>query len=204
MIELSTDELDFFKNIFSEPPEEGELLHPAQQLSVHTTIPSNLKKLLGESKLTLLAEIGHYQLWFPVTITLDNGNFNPALGTPEIIDVQGNERSWRVNAPENLSLLNIASQHKLEILSLSGTGVTLKLLDDELSVKDDPLLKQQSLVLMLPNQQSVTLSLDVVRKDNNIIAAKFKDFDQGRESLRQFLFNSHKAKYADLYQDVIL
>jgi len=204
MIELSSEELDFFNTIFDAKnnmgPEDHEL-DPAHQLSVHTKIPANLKKLLGESKLTLLAEISHYQLWFPVSLSIEQGNFSPILGTPEIIDVNGSERSWRVSTPENVSLINTLSDQDIEILSLSGTGVTLRISDNS---KSNQTLKQRSLELYLPNEEPVKLTLDVVRNDKNIIAAKFKDFSQGRESLRQFLFNSHKLKYSELYQDVIL
>ena len=202
MIELSTDELDFFNTIFADKSDiESHDLDSAHHLSVHTQIPTSLKKLLGESKLTLLAEISHYQLWFPVTLSIQQGNFTPILGIPEIIDVNGAERSWRVSTPENVSLINTLSDQDIEILSLSGTGVTLKISDTN---KSKNILKQRSLELYLPNEQPVKLSLDVVRNDKNIIAAKFKDFNQGRDSLRQFLFNSHKMKYSELYQDVIL
>jgi hypothetical protein len=201
MIELSTDELDFFNAVFSDKTEAEDFILPKKNFNVYTSIPANLKKVLGESKLTLLAEISHYQLWFPVTLNFKNGDFMPILETPEIIDVQGNERSWRVNAPETLSLLNALSDQGIEILSLSGTGVTLKISDER---KIQQVLNCPSLELMLPDKKPVTLSLDVVRSNKNIISAKFKNFEQGREPLRQFLFNSHKAKYSELYQDIIL
>jgi len=200
MIELSPDELDFFNAVFSDKTETEEQVLPKKNFNVYTSIPASLKKILGESKLTLLAEISHYQLWFPVTLNFKNGDFVPIIETPEIIDVQGNERSWRVNTPETLSLLNALSDQSVEILSLSGTGVTLKI-SDERKIKQ--VLTCPSLELMLPDKKPVTLSLDVVRSDKNVISAKFKNFEQGREPLRQFLFNSHKAKYSELYQDIL-
>jgi len=66
------------------------------------------------------------------------------------------------------------------------------------------MLKQSSLEMRLPNEAPVTFALDLVRSDDNLVSAKFKDFEKGRDSLRKFLFNSHKAKYSDLYQDIIL
>jgi hypothetical protein len=199
MIELSTDELDFFKGIFSEETEKS--ISPIKNFNVYTSIPKNLKKVLGESKLTLLAEISHYQLWFPVSLSFQSGNLVPIIETPEIIDVRGNERSWRVNTPETLSLLNSLSDQGIEILSISGTGVTLRVSDDK---KINQVLNCPSLELILPDRKPVTLALDVVRTNKNIISAKFINFDRGKEPLRQFLFNSHKAKYSELYQDMML
>jgi len=157
---------------------------------------------LGASQLTLLAEISHYQLWFPVKLSInDSGVFCPNLGTPEIIDVQGNERSWRITTPENISFFNVCQDQEIEILSLSSSGITLKLANAQNAAL---MLKQSSLEMRLPNEAPVTFALDLVRSDDNLVSAKFKDFEKGRDSLRKFLFNSHKAKYSDLYQDIIL
>ena len=171
------------------------------QLSVHTSIPTSLKKVLGASQLTLLAEISHYQLWFPVKLNSNEaGRFCPDLGTPEIIDVQGNERSWRITTPENISFFNTCQDQEIEILSLSTSGITLKLTNSQ----NPALLRQSSLEMRLPNEVSVTFNLELVRTDANIISAKFKDFKNGRDLLKKFLFNSHKAKYSELYQDIVL
>lgn len=201
-MEFSSEELDFFKNIFSEPVVDCSLNQSKHKLSVQTSIPSNLKTILGNSKLTLLAEISHYQLWFPVSIGLsDAGDFIPELGIPEIIDVQGSERSWRVNTPENVSLFNSCQNQEIEVLSLSGTGVTFKAKNNGETIKQ---LENASLEMRLPDKQRVKLVLDPVRSEDDVIAAKFKSFEQGRESLRKFLYNSHKTKYSELYEDIIL
>lgn len=201
-MEFSSEELDFFKNIFTEPVVDCSLNQNKHTLSIQTSIPSNLKTILGNSKLTLLAEISHYQLWFPVTISLsDAGDFIPELGVPEIIDVQGSQRSWRVNTPENVSLFNSCLNQEIEILSLSGTGLTFKANSNDGIIKA---FDNASLEMRLPDKQRVTLELDPVRSENNVIAAKFKNFEQGRESLRKFLYNSHKTQYSELYEDIIL
>lgn len=200
-MEFSPEELDFFQDIFTEYSPTGDVTEKKNQLSVHTSIPTSLKKVLGASQLTLLAEISHYQLWFPVKLNINEaGSFCPDLGIPEIIDVQGNERSWRITTPENVSFFNTYQNQEIEILSLSTSGITLKLANSQNSA----LLKQSSLEMRLPDEVSVTFNLDLVRTDANIISAKFKDFKNGRDLLRKFLFNSHKAKYSDLYQDIVL
>lgn len=172
------------------------------QLSVQTNVPQYLKQALVDSKLTLLAEISHYQLWFPVSLAMnEQGDFSPKLGTPEIIDVKGNERSWRVNMPKNVALIDVSHDQEIEILSLSATGLTLKIPN----LKDNSIdLLESSLEMSLAGEEPLKLELDLVRHEKNIIAAKFKDLKEGRESLRKFLFNSHKIKYSNLYQDVIL
>ncbi len=194
--------MDFFSNIFTETSNEcmvGALPH---QLSVQTAIPHYLRQVLVGSKLSLLAEISHYQLWFPVSLSInEQGDFSPKLGTPEIIDVKGSDRSWRVTTPKNVALIDNLYGQKIEVLSLSATGLTLKVpSSDEHSID----LQQSSFEMSLAGGEPLKLELDLVRHEKNIVAAKFKDLQEGRESLRKFIFNSHKTKYSNLYQDVIL
>ena len=201
-MELTTEELDFFSNIFTEKSAECLLEGAANKLSIQTDVPQSLTSILASSKLTMLAEISHYQLWFPVTLSLSSqGEFLPLLGTPEIIDVKGNERSWRVNTPKDVALIDVFREQEIEILSLSATGLTLKMPRIEDSDID---FRQSSLEMSLAGEKPLKLELDLVRQEHNVIAAKFKDLQHGQESLRKYLFNSHKVKYSDLYQDVTL
>ena len=173
--------------------------HP---LGVQTAVPQKLKQVLVGSKLTLLAEISHYQLWFPVSLSINKqGDFSPKLGTPEIIDVKGNERSWRVSTPKNVAIIDIYHDQKIEVLSLSATGLTLKVPDSDDKYID---LQQYSFEMSLAGEEPLKLELDLVRHEKNVVSAKFKDLQEGRESLRKFLFNSHQMKYAKLYQNIIL
>jgi hypothetical protein len=201
-MQFSTEELDFFSNVFTEKSPEYVNDESHHQLSMKTDVPQYISQVLTDSKLTLLAEISHYQLWFPVNLAIDaQGGFAPKFGTPEIIDVKGNERSWRVSTPQNVALVDVSHGHKIEILSLSATGLMLKVPSNE----DGDIDIQQSLLEMsFAGEEPLKLELDLVRHEKNVVAAKFKDLQKGRESLRKFLFNSHKRKYSNLYQDVIL
>lgn len=199
---FSTEELDFISNVFAEEPTDVMSVEQHQNLGLQSNIPSYLTQVLAGSKLTLLAKISHYQLWFPVTLSFNEQNdFVPILGTPEIIDVNGQERSWRVNTPENIEIINSLDGQHVEILSLSSTGLTLKAIN-----KDDSLIDLQhcALEMTIADELPMKLDLDLVRSEKNVVAAKFKDLQEGREALRKFLFNSHKTKYSNLYQDVIL
>ncbi|WP_057831603.1 hypothetical protein [Colwellia sp. TT2012] len=201
-MEFSTEELDFFNNIFTKTSTDCMETGTQHQLSTQTDVPQSLKQVLVGSKLTLLAEISHYQLLFPVSLSLNKqGEFSPKLGTPEIIDVNGSGRSWRVNTPKNVAIFDVFHERKIEILSLSATGLTLKIASSEGKILD---LQQASLEMSLAGEEPLKLELDLVRHEKNVVAAKFKDLQQGREALRTFLFNSHKIKYPNLYQDVIL
>jgi len=202
-MEFSTEELDFFSNVFTEDSTDCMVEDTELKLSVQTNIPQSLHQVLAASKLTLLAEISHYQLWFPTTLAFnEQGVFSPKLGTPEIIDVNGNERSWRMNTPKNLALVDVFHDRKIEVLSISATGLTLKIprVDSE-DVDFQPL---SFLEMSLAGEKPVKLELDLVRQEKGVVAAKFKELQTGRESLRKFLFDSHKVKYSNLYQDVIL
>lgn len=201
-MQFSSEELDFISDVFADSSQDCVANESQHQLSVKTDIPQSLKQILVGSKLTLLAEVSHYQLWFPVTLDVDHkGSFSPKLGTPEIIDVQGSERSWRVTTPKNVALIDVFHDQEIEVLSLSATGLTLKLPNN--SAKDID-LQSSSLEMSLDGDKPVKLELDLVRHEENVVAAKFKDLQDGRESLRQFLFDSHKTKHSNLYQDIIL
>ncbi len=198
-MEFSTEELDFFSDIFTEKSPDSSVEKLQHPLSLKTSVPQYLRQILSGSKLTLLAEISHYQLWFPLTMSINSqGDFLPKVSTPEIIDVRGGERSWRVNTPKNVALIDVFDGHKIEVLSLSATGLTLKIPASEKSSLD---LQHSSLEMSLAGEAPLKLKLDLVRQEKDIVAAKFKDLQEGRETLRKFLFNSHKLKYAKFYQD---
>jgi hypothetical protein len=199
-MEFSTEELDFFSDIFTEKSADCLVEDSRHQLSVQVKLPPSLKSILADSKLTMLAEISHYQLWFPIALSINpQGDFLPQLGTPEIIDIKGNERSWRVDTPKNVALMDVLHEQEIEVLSLSSTGLTLKVPSFEGCYRD---FCESSLEMSLAGEKPLKLELDLVRQDHNIVAAKFKDLQHGQESLRKFLFNSHKIKYSSLYQTV--
>jgi hypothetical protein len=200
-VEFSTEELEFFNNIFAEKSTDAVSSDSNHKFAVQKSVPKNLKQVLVGSKLTLLAEISHYQLWFPVSLSINKeGDFSPKLGTPEIIDVRGHERSWRMKTPKNVAIIDIFHGQKIEVLSLSATGLTLKVPKSDDNYLD---LKQYSFEMSLAGEEPLKLELDLVRHDKNIVAAKFKDLQEGKEALRKFLFNSHQVKYSKLYKDVI-
>ena len=208
---FSTEELDFFTDIFTEGSPDTlssesnfQTIESDKNLSVQTEVPVHLKQVLADSKLTLLAEISHYQLWFPVSLSFsESGSFLPKLGTPEIIDVNGNDRSWRVDTPENVEITDVFNGQGVEILSLSATGATFKVADSSTD-NNDLDWHNSSFEMSLAGGDPLKLELDLVRHEKDVVAAKFKNLQQGRECLRKFLFNSHKVKYSNLYQDVIL
>lgn len=196
-MELSNEELDFFKEVFNEEPLTlGSDANP-HEVTVQTSVPHHLKSVLGNAKLTLLAEVSHYQLWFPVTLSMKGvGDFTPELGIPEIIDIQGIDRSWRVSTPEDVSILDAGDYQGVKILSLSSTGLTLQA-DSPLRARN--IFARKEISMRLPNQQKVTLELDPVRTEGGIIAARFKTVGDGRDLLRRYLFNLHRQEYSDLY-----
>ncbi|AQS39194.1 hypothetical protein Sps_04079 [Shewanella psychrophila] len=103
-MDFSTDEVDFFKKLFSERPSEPEPVK-RHTITVKTQIPAGLAAILNQSSLTLLAEGVGYKLWIPLHLELDEfGEFKPNLGTPEVIDINGCDRSWRVKTPLDVSL----------------------------------------------------------------------------------------------------
>ncbi|ALO35217.1 hypothetical protein CMT41_11175 [Colwellia sp. MT41] len=49
--------------------------------------------------------------------------------------------------------------------------------------------------MSLAGEEPLKLELDLVQHEENVVAAKFTDLQQGRQALRTFLFNSDKIKY---------
>lgn len=199
-MELSDEELDFFKDVFNDEPIILGTESNSHEITVQTAVPTHLKSVLGNAKLTLLAEISHYQLWFPVSLTVKGfGDFTPELGIPEIIDIQGIDRSWRVESPDDVSILDAGEHQGVQILSLSSTGLTLKA---DCPLRTRNLFARKEISMRLPNQQKVILELDPVRKEGGVIAAKFKTVGEGRDSLRKYLFNLHRREFSDLYKNL--
>ncbi|GGB54958.1 hypothetical protein K8B83_06650 [Shewanella inventionis] len=199
MATLSDEELAYFSDVFS--PEQSDNsadnVLTKHSLSVATEIPQILSHILGNAKLTLLAEISYYRLWFPLQLKQDEfGQFTPELGTPEVVDMRGVERSWRIDDLKNVKVMDNETSKFVEVLSLSSSGITIKV-PKELDTQS-----QRHTQLILPNGNHVELEFEPVRTENGIMAAKISAEGESRQILRQFLFNQHKAKYSHLYEDV--
>ncbi|XQF89961.1 hypothetical protein ACOBV8_15380 [Pseudoalteromonas espejiana] len=184
---LTKEELSFISSVVGNTKDN---INESSQLSLKTTLPDTLKGLLSHAKLTMLAEVGHYQLWFPLEFKLnDDGQFNPVLSAPEVIDTEGVDRSWRY------SDLNLQSE-RFYVLSLSSSGVLLKPRDQRYT-----LANAQHISFKLPNNKKVTLFIDLVRKTNLGYAAKIISIEHGKEALREYLFDKHKRVNAPLYEN---
>ncbi|MBB1437432.1 hypothetical protein H5202_01870 [Shewanella sp. SG41-4] len=197
MSTLSDEEIAYFSGVFSPEDDSADNSLSRHSLSVATEIPQVLAHILGNAKLTLLAEISYYRLWFPLTLKQDElGQFLPELGIPEVIDMRGGERSWRLNDVKNIKVIDNDTAKFVEVLSLSSSGMTIKV-PQELNAKV-PRLTQ----LILPNGEHLDMVFEPVRTENGIIAAKISAEGESREILRQFLFSEHKAKYSHLYKNI--
>jgi len=200
MTNFSNEELDFFTSIFSNDNVERQLSLEKINLSVETTVPESVFNILGNAKLTLLAKISHYLLYFPFQIEMnEKGEFKPIFGVPEVIDNQLHERSWRVLSPKNVTLHEHNTLQKIDILSLSNSGLTIQINQDELN---GLFLKNTLLEIHLPHHVSIKVTLEPVRIENNILAAKFKHIGQENESLRKFLFHLHRSQNKELYKNM--
>ena len=59
-MDLSDEEINFLSGLF-EPSQSTALINETK-LTVQTSIPEGIAHLLDQAKLTLLAEVAHYQL----------------------------------------------------------------------------------------------------------------------------------------------
>lgn len=194
--DLTKEELACFSELFAKKPSavKSTADSNSETVSVTTEIPSTLAKLLGKTQLTLLAEISHYRLWFPLDIAMDElGQFAPKLGIPEVVDTRGADRSWRMNELDDVRIIDFDTNLAIEVLSLSSTGLTLY----APNICDKTLSRRATLILT--KEISFEIEYQIVRSENGIIAATIIVSDESRETLRQFLFSMHKAKYSYLY-----
>ncbi|NMM39387.1 hypothetical protein [Pseudoalteromonas arctica] len=186
-MDITNEELNFISDLFQVTAPDK--LNNNHTLTLQSAIPANIAELLHNTKLTLLAEVGDYQLWFPLKIRIDKtGVMIPILSAPEVIDTQGIKRCWR---SENL---NIQSQG-FKVESISSTGVFLKL-----TTKEAPFTTEQQIKLTLPNKKNITINIEPVRFSKRGMAAKITHIHQGKEHLRAYLFEAHKRQNANLYE----
>jgi hypothetical protein len=200
---LSDEELAYFNELF-----RPSLVVPSTTdgnkhfLRVTTEIPNVLGGILGQAKMTLLAEIGQHKLWFPVFLDKDDlGQFNASLGTPEVLDIRGGERSWRLHGKGDIQLIDNDSLQAVDVLSLSNSGMTLNLGRQG----ENPMLTHSSELerrqgqLVLPDGESMTISFTPIRFSDGVMAATITLVQGQQARLREFLFAKHKLKYQHLY-----
>ncbi|MEN8635772.1 hypothetical protein ABFV74_08620 [Pseudoalteromonas distincta] len=187
-MDFSNEEVNFLAELFK--PNTKQSSPRDHILTMKSSVPASIARLLTHANLTLLAEIANYQLWFPLQLKIDElGVINPTLSAPEVIDTKGTQRSWR------WSELNIKSQG-FNIESISSTGIFLKPLKSGESLK-----KLQHMSFTLPNKESISIDVEPVRQSSLGIAAKITQIHSGQEQLRAYLFEEHKRQYAKLYED---
>ncbi len=187
MAHLSEQELSFFNSLFKT---EGSTNIPTNtKMSLNLNLPDKLNGLLKNAKLTLLAEVGIYQLWFPLEFKADeSGQLTPLLSAPEVIDTKGIDRSWR--SP----ILELETD-KYVILSLSSTGLLLQP-KQPVTILDEKI----TLAFNLPNYGHVIIRAKPIRETGQCIAAKIIKICKGEDAIRQYLFESHKHQHAKLYE----
>ncbi|SNY49350.1 hypothetical protein SAMN06297280_1370 [Arsukibacterium tuosuense] len=199
---LSEEERGYFAELFDEhidivPSAENDLRHT---ISVTAEVPPAISSLLGRAKMTLLAEIGNYKLWFPLEMTLDEaGQFNPVLGIPEVVEYVGKQRSWRSTELEELDVSSAAFSGKVKLLSLSSTGMSLQFNCANIAEK---ISHHSELTLSLPDGQLLHLDMQPVRQQDTVLAARITTTSSNREALRRFLFQRHRQRHPTLYQNL--
>lgn len=184
---ISKEELNYILDLYqTDAPTQ---LNSAHTLTLHSEIPVGIAHLFNHAKLTLLAEIAHYQLWFPLQLKVnETGTITPYLSAPEVIDTQGVKRCWRW---DNLEIKN----QDFKIESISSTGLFLKPLSKK-QLRTTP----QQLKFILPNKKKISIEIKPVRVSEQGVGAKITQIHHGREQLRAYLFAAHKRKHANLYE----
>lgn len=200
---LTADELACFQDIFSQAADglnTSTDSDPQHHLTVMTEIPQMVAKVLGQAKLTLLAEISHYKLWFPLSLDVDAfGQFTPTLGIPEVLEIQGKERSWRLSNVTDVTITVDGEPQELQVHSLSSSGIAIQV---PTTLAAERLLASRNVDMRLAEIGAMQLEFEPVRYDSSLFAARINAVGKEREALRQFIFQRHRAEYAHLYQNI--
>lgn len=200
---LTADELACFQDIFSQAADglnTSTERDPQHHLTVMTEIPQMVAKVLGQAKLTLLAEISHYKLWFPLSLDVDAfGQFTPTLGIPEVLEIQGKERSWRLSNVTDVTITVDGEPQELQVHSLSSSGIAIQV---PTALAAERLLASRNVDMRLAEIGAMQLEFEPVRYDSSLFAARINAVGKEREALRQFIFQRHRAEYAHLYQNI--
>ena len=197
---LSDEEMACFSEVFS-PIAAGNGSMVQHVLTVTTDVPQAVASILGQAKLTLLAEVSHYKLWFPLVMKIDElGQLTPTLGIPEVLDTQGAERSWRLTQADDLLVCDDELTQPMSVHSLSSSGMAIR----TLSAKDSAMLMNaKTLQLQLPSGVLVPLEVEPIRSDDGVTVLKIRCAGSQSEALRQFLFNRHRKLFSHLYEELI-
>lgn len=199
---LSDEERGYFAKLFNEditvaPAAQGGANHT---ISVTTEVPELVASLLGKAKITLLAEVGNYKLWFPMEMTLDEyGQFNPVLGIPEVVEYVGKQRSWRSTELDELDISCTNFSGNVKVLSLSSTGMALQLNGPDIA---EQISRNTELTLRLPDGQLLQLGVEPVRLHDKMLAARITTTKPNRDVLRRYLFQRHRQRHPTLYQNL--
>lgn len=205
---LSLEELACFRELFTPTrldsglsqdnfPQEPMVNHV---LTVSTEVPQVIASILGKAKLTLLAEVGSYKLWFPLCMKVDDfGQLQPTLGVPEVLDASGVERSWRLTQAEDVWIFDHDQGEQWSVASLSSSGMAIRAKSQQ---QFSQLLGSKDLQLQLPDGETLRVDIEPIRSEKGLAIVKFQAEAEEREALRQFLFNRHRSQHAKLYASV--
>ena len=193
-MEFTEQELAFFQQVFSENTLQGDDVNTTG-LSLRSELPDYVASLFEQPGLCMLAEVGHFELWFPLSLSLTaNGDLQPALEAPEIFEALGQHRSWRFDNPTSIYLLTDDGR-KLPIHSLSSTGAVI----DAEQIKHAP--QRATAKLILPDYPPMQLEMQKARQQGSLIAVTFTR-NTNKKQLRQFLFDNHKQGYQEIYHSL--
>ncbi|QDF67402.1 hypothetical protein FJQ87_12520 [Shewanella sp. SNU WT4] len=193
---FSNEELACFSELFAIDDDSKSTSIPM----ILADIPKGISAVFAQASLTLLAEIGPYKLWFPLQLDADElGQFKPRLGVPEVIDVQGIERSWRLTQAGELVAYSERNFMPLEVLSLSSTGLAVRTLHASDSYD---VCHSRFIHLLLPSGSRLDLPVESVRTDiGGVNVLKIRSEGDHAQLLRQYLFNCHRKQYSHLYSE---
>ncbi len=196
---LSEDELSCIQSLFqgAGTAERDQELRSA--LSQSSALSPALQQLFSQAKLSLSAELGHYQLLFPATLdTCELGQIKPTLGVPEIREQGGTSRSWRLKEVSGIQVCDITGRLlPLRLTDISCSGMAFHLPQDEVAAFG----QMEQLQLRLPDSdESLLMNIRVVRRQDDQIAVNIGAEADVLTRLNQYLYQRHKKLHRDLYR----
>lgn len=192
---LSSEELDYIRQVFSNPRRDKPLSPPS--FEVEAILDSSLlSRLKLHTQLKLEARQDHYRMFFPLHLAEDEQHhLQLELGAPSIYEEGTVLRPWRLPLQQPPTLLDsYGAQTDLQVHEIAPGSLLV------CSSGDTALPERFALWLPLPGVDAIPIKARRVRQASPQCTAYSLQFKRPEyaDCLRQFLFTQYQQRHPEL------
>lgn len=193
---LSSEELDYIRQIFSNPLRDKPLSAPTLEVEGSTLANSLLSRLGLHAQLKLEARQDHYRMSFPLHLVEDEQhNLQLELGAPNIYEEGTVLRPWRLPLQRPAALLDSHGEQTDLLVHEVAPGSLLVSCSGKAALPE-----QFTLWLPLPGIDAMPVKAHRVRQASPRRAAYRLRLRRAEHSerLRQFIFEQYQQRHPEL------